>query len=239
MRLAKVLAAVVASILALVAFGLFVGGGVLLSEHFTQRDADGYLTSPEFDLASDRYAVVSSDLYLTAGPADWWPADPGELRVTVQSQTDTPVFVGIGPADEVDEFLTEVARHEVIRVEGTEVDYVLAQGERIPSRPANETFWVATAQGTGPESLHWNITRGEWAIVMMNGDGSPDVEATVRAGVRIDLLVALGAGLAVGGVVLGALAAALLIWAVRSKPATVRPAVGEDRVPASSYQGGD
>lgn len=239
MRLAKVLTAMVASILALAALGLFVGGGLLLSEHFTQRDADGYLTSPELELASDRYAVVSSDLYLTAGPADWWPADPGEVKVTVESRTDSPVFVGIGPADDIDEFLMDVARHEITRVEGTEVDYLLLQGGRRPPTPANESFWVATAEGIGPESLHWDITRGEWAIVMMNADGSSGVEATVEAGVRIDLLLAIGAGLAVGGVVLGALAAALLVWAVRTERATPRPVLGGDRVTAGSYQDRD
>jgi hypothetical protein len=239
MRVAKVLTAMVASILALAALGLFVGGGVLLSEHFARRDADGYLTSPELELTSNRYAVVSSDLYLTAGPADWWPADPGEVRVTVESRTDSPVFVGIGPADDVDEFLMDVARHEITRVEGTEVDYLLLQGERTPPIPANATFWVATAEGIGRESLHWDITRGEWAIVMMNADGSSGVEATVEAGVRIYLLLAIGAGLAVGGVVLGSVAAALLIWAVRSERTTVRPVLVGDRVPAGSYQGRD
>ncbi len=236
MRLAKVLTAIVASFIALAAFGLFVGGGVLLSEHFANRDADGYLTSPQLELTSDRYAVVSSDLYLTAGPADWWPADPGEVRVTVESQTDSPVFVGIGPAEDVDEFLMDVARHEITRIEGVEVDYVLLQGERTPTIPANATFWVATAEGIGPESLDWDITRGEWAIVMMNADGSPGVEATVEAGVRIDLLLAIGAGLAVGGVVLGGLAAVLLIWATRSERKTVRPGRSGDPVPGPSVR---
>jgi hypothetical protein len=229
----------VASILALVALGLFAGGGLLLSEHFAKRDADGFLTSPAFELASDRYAVVSSDLYLTAGPADWWPTDPGQVRVTVESQTGAPVFVGIGSADDVDEFLMDVARHEIIRVEGSEVDYVLLQGERTPTIPANTTFWVATAEGIGPESLQWNITRGEWAIVMMNADGSAGVEATVEAGVRIELLLAIGAGLTVGGLVLGALATALLIWAVRSERTGDRPVLRGDRLPAHSYQGRD
>jgi hypothetical protein len=235
MRLAKVLTAVVASILALAAFGLLVGGGLLLAEHFTNRDADGYLTSPELELASDRYAVVSSDLYLTAGPADWWPADPGQVRVTVESQTGAPVFVGIGPANDVDEFLMDVARHEITRIEGTEVDYVDHQGEQTPTPPANQSFWVATAEGLGPESLDWNITPGEWAIVLMNADGSSGVEATVEAGVRIDLLLVIGAGLAVGGLVLGAVATALMIWAVRSERAAVRP----ELVSTGSYPGRD
>jgi hypothetical protein len=207
---------------------------VLVSEHFAKRDADGYLTSPRLELTSDRYAVVSTDLYLTAGPADWWPADPGEVRITVEPRTDSAVFVGIGPADNVDKFLMDVARHEISRVEGTEVDYLLLLGEQTPSIPANATFWVASAEGLGRQSLEWDITRGEWAIVVMNADGSPGVEANVEAGVRIDLLLAIGAGLAVGGVVLGALAAALLLWALRSGGANVRPVLVEDRVHAGS-----
>jgi hypothetical protein len=237
MRLAKLLTALVASILAVAALGLFVGGGVLVSEHFAKRDADGYLTSPRLELTSDRYAVVSSDLYLTAGPADWWPADPGEVRIAVESRTDSAVFVGIGPADNVDHFLMDVARHEISRVEGTEVDYLLVQGERTPSIPSNATFWVASAEGLGQQSLEWDITRGEWAIVVMNADGSPGVEADVEAGVRIDLLLAIGVGLVVGGVVLGALAAALLLWALRSDSANVRPVLVGDRVPAGSFKG--
>jgi hypothetical protein len=147
------------------------------------------------------------------------------------------VFVGIGPADDVDEFLMDVARHEITRIEGVETDYLLLQGERTPTIPVNATFWVATAEGIGPESLDWDITRGEWAIVLMNADGSPGVEASVEVGVRIDLLLAIGAGLAVGGVVLGALATALLIWAVRSERKTVRPGMSEDPMPSRSIRG--
>ena len=50
MKLSRILAALVGALIALVAVGLVIGGGALVWAHSTERDADGFLTSPTYDL---------------------------------------------------------------------------------------------------------------------------------------------------------------------------------------------
>jgi hypothetical protein len=42
---------------------------------------------------------------------------------------------------------------------------------------------VASVSGSGEQTLDWTIETGEWALVIMNADGSPGVSADVRLGV--------------------------------------------------------
>jgi hypothetical protein len=54
--------------------------------------------------------------------------------------------------------------------------------------------------GSGEQTLDWTIQSGEWALVIMNADGSPGVSADVRFGVAtLSVLFPIGlASLAVG-----------------------------------------
>jgi hypothetical protein len=63
---------------------------------------------------------------------------------------------------------------------------------------------VASVSGSGEQTLDWTIERGEWALVIMNADGSPGVSADVRFGVKtLSVLLPIGlASLAVGLVAL-------------------------------------
>ena len=82
MKAGKIVAAVVAVIVGLLAVGMLVGGGALVWAHTTQRDADGFLESPTYDLESAGYALTSSDIDLASRPGDWWPGDLADVRFT-------------------------------------------------------------------------------------------------------------------------------------------------------------
>ena len=54
------------------------------------------------------------------------------------------------------------------------------------------------------------MKRGSWAVVLMNADGSPGVDAKVAVGAKVDSVLPTGITLAV----LGGLLAALAGWLI-------------------------
>jgi hypothetical protein len=238
MKAGKIVAAVVAVILGLVAVGMLVGGGALLWAHTTQRDADGFLESPTYDLESAGYALTGSDIDIASRPGDWWPGDLADVRFDATADDGASVFVGIGPSDAVDGYLGDVARDEVTRLEhATDIEYRSFSGAAPATPPGDQTFWVASAAGAGTQTVTWDVAAGEWSVVVMNSDAGPGVEVAVTAGARIGILFGLGIGMLVFGLMLGIGAAVLLVWAVQparrelEEPAAVPPAMA----PAGAY----
>ena len=80
--------------------------------------------------------------------------------------------------------------------------------------PSDEGFWIDSAQTSSkvtiPIEIHWdNTTSGNRALLIMNVDGTPNVQADVQFGARIPILswlpfvlVPLGAVFAFVGVAL-------------------------------------
>jgi hypothetical protein len=54
-----------------------------------------------------------------------------------------------------------------------EVTYRQLDGDTQQVPPADQSFWAATAVGTGPQTLTWEQERGEWAMVIRNADATP------------------------------------------------------------------
>jgi len=237
MKAGKIAAAVVAVIVALVAVGLLVGGAALIWAHTTQRDADGYYHSPTYELETQGYALTSSGIDIASRPGDWWPGHLADVRFEAEDGGGTAVFVGIGPSDDVASYLGDVTRDEVTHLgRSSDVDYRSHSGSAPATPPGDQTFWVASATGAGAQTITWDVTSGNWSVVVMNADGSQGVMVAVTAGARIGILLGLGIGLLVFGLLLGIGAAALLVWAVvpaRGEPegaaATPAPA------PAGAY----
>lgn len=221
MRAGKVALAVVGSIIALVAAGLVIGGAGLLWAYGTQRSDDGFFTSPSTELETDSYALTSTEIDLGSRPGDWFPS--GELatvQLTVTPEGSTPVFVGIGPSDQVEGFLEGVSHSLVTRVGDRSGDatYEDIEGSAAPSAPSDESFWAASAEGIGSQSLTWELEQGEWTVIIMNADATPGVATEISAGARTQLLVPIAIGLLFVGLVFGALAATALVFAVRREP---------------------
>ncbi len=229
MRAGKVLAAIFGAIFALLAIGLVVGGGALLWVHGTQRDAGGFLNSPSYQLETTSHALVSGDIDMSTEPSEWWPDDLATVRLDAESQREIPIFVGIGPAAQVDAYLSGVGYDE-IEITGPragDVDLLATEGAGPSTTPGDQGFWVASAEGAGTQSFAWDIEQGEWTAVIMNADGSAGVDATIGAGVKIGaILFAVALGILIGGLVLGGIAAGLLVLATRPEPsAEVPPAL--------------
>ncbi len=131
------------------------------------------------------------------------PADPAK-----------PVFVGIAPRAEVAAYLTDVEHSELISVSFApfRATYRTVPGSRTPEPPGRQTFWAVSAEGAGTQQVEAALQSGNWVVVVMNADASPQVAADLTAGVRSTLLGPITAGLIVGTIVLLGAGVALLVW---------------------------
>jgi hypothetical protein len=128
----------------------------------------------------------------------------GRVRVTATStERDRPVFVGIARSGDVRTYLRGAAYSEVRDFDQGSAGSATHTGTRAVAPPASRTFWTATAQGAGAQSLTWKLRPGHWELVVMNADGSAGVDAAVSAGAHTPPLLAPGLGLLAIGVLIG------------------------------------
>ena len=237
MKVGKIVVGIIGGLVGLVAIGLVVGGAVLTWAFATQRDADGFLTSPTYGLSSSGHALVSEQLDIASHAGDWLPS--GIATIRFEAESDGAVFVGIGPSSAVDQYLGDVSRDEVTRLgdSPTEVAYRHFDGGTPTTAPGEQGFWVASGEGPDGAVVEWEIESGDWTVVAMNADGSAGVAMDMDAGVHIPLLLAIAVGILVAGIIFGALAALALVWATRKKrPAeTVPPSAATVPVGGGGY----
>jgi len=202
----KIVLGVAGGLLAVVGLAVLVGGAGVLWVFSTQRNADGFFASPVAEMSTEGHAITSTEMDMGALPSavfgSGWLAT---VRVTATSRADLPVFIGIGPSGDVDDYLADVARSEVIDIDSrTGITYVTMDGGPPESVPSGQGFWVQLAEGAGSQSFDWDIGRGDWTIVMMNADATPGVNLDVAAGVHSNwipvtlVLLLLGGAFCVG-----------------------------------------
>lgn len=186
---------VIGAILLVVGIVLGYSGLAPLTE---PRDADGYYMSNALEVERPSRAVVTGDVDLLRGRWDTLTEetffleladDPDEVRMQGLTAGSGELFIGIGPADAVETYLDGVGRDEITDFSSnqnniTEVEFTPVAGSRVPSAPATETFWVASATGTETLTLDWTIESGEWMVVVMNADASSGVTAELWFGAR-------------------------------------------------------
>jgi Domain of unknown function (DUF4389) len=208
-----------------------LGGAALTWAHATQRDAEGFFTTPTERLDTTARAITSDDIDLGAGPGERFDlGDLATVRIEVDSATETPVFVGIGPEQEVSSYLDGVARAEIedLDFDPFKVEYRFTEGEGEPAPPAEQTFWAAV--GSDDESLLWDLEEGNWVVVVMNADGSAGVSVDASVAAKADWVLPLGLGLLIGGFVVVAGGALLVVFGIiglRAHPAA--PVAGDER----------
>ena len=201
---------VLGSIAALFAFAALAGGCALVAIDQTQRDDDGFLMSPSEELSTPTYAIVSESAELETSGAEW-ALDTFLGTVRIRSESERPVFVGIARRIDVERYLGSVERDAVSDFDG-DPRYEPAPGEAPQGPPGEQTFWVASASGTGEQTLEWEPEDGFWQAVLMNEDGSRGVSSEVSIGAELDSVLWIGLALLVVGALL-ACGAALAVTA--------------------------
>jgi hypothetical protein len=208
---------VVGTIAGLLALGLLGGGCALVAVDQTQRDDDGFVMSPTQDFSTPTYAIVSESADLDAKGAEW-ALDTFLGTVRIRSESDRPVFVGIGPAGEVTRYLGGVERDVVDDLDSDgDPEYSRRSGGAPSAPPGNETFWVASTAGAGERTLEWEPEDGDWRAVVMNEDASRGVSADLSIGAELDSILWIGIGLLVAGALFAAGSALAITAATRRR----------------------
>ena len=219
-RVGGILLIVVGGLLALVAIGMLAAGGVFMWADRSQRDSHGYLNSGSAHLYSPSYAIVATDLNLTlSGPAWTVVRDAlGDVRITATgSETGPGAFIGIADQGAVQRYLQSANWDQLtdLNVVPFRVAYRNHPGAA-PAPPVAQSFWQARTSGTGTQTLSWKVASGHWSVVLMNADASAGVGADVAVGATAPFLFGLALALLIGGAVLFAIVAALLVLGVVS-----------------------
>ena len=207
----------IGTLIVMLSLVLLGSGGTALWADRTQRDA-GYATTDvhHFSTAGSALATVSTELG-SAGVG--WLYSPGlmdkvRIRVTPVS-TSPPLFVGIGPSTEVDSYLAGVNHTLITEFWGNTTEAV--DGGPPASAPGTQDFWVASATGSGPQTLVWDPADGSWTVVVMNADGQPGIDVGTDLGAKVPALPWIAVGLLALGAILMAGGALLIVGAVRRR----------------------
>jgi hypothetical protein len=212
---------IVGALLALAgAVALLAAAGLGVAQ-LTLRDDDGYFTSPRAHLATASAAIVGDDLSLgdvdDGASADVVDALSVRARITATRRDGADVFIGVGPAAAVRSYLAGAPFAEFDEVRNGDVVLREHSGGRSVQAPTRQTFWVASAEGSGRRQLTWKPTSGRWAAVVMNADASRGIDVDVRVGARIGSVPWIAAGIGAVGLILLLGGGVLLFVGLRSQ----------------------
>jgi hypothetical protein len=239
MRSRRVIALVIAGLLAIPGIPLLAAGTALGLADMRSRETGGYVAMTPSPLQSSTPAVVTPAMAVVVDPnTPQWGLDrlATDLRLTVSGKPGATVFVGVARTNEVDVYLAGVAHDEITaRTGGPAYHRVppISSTAASPSVPADQTFWAAQAVGAGTLSLDWKVTSGSWTVAVMNADGSPGVAAVVTPSVRSDALGPLALTLLATGLFLTVMTVLTLVLAFRRRPALSTPTDSGTSPPAT------
>lgn len=215
----------------LFAAGLLAVGGLALWGD-SQKDSDGYLSTDTHRFEAGTRALATENLDVNLDGADWVmdSSDLGKVRLKVDSQADKPVFVGIARTSDVSDYLAGVAHTTLTDVHTSpfEASYDGHSGERHPVAPAESHIWAASQQGSGRQTLNWDVEDGNWSVVVMNADGSAGVDADISTGAKVPFLDELGWSAIGSGSFVLLVGVALMVVGIRrpGNPSGTAPVTG-------------
>ena len=223
MRAGRVVLIIVGSLVGLIGLALLAGGGFLLWAHETQRDDQGFYTSGVLALRSDAYALTAEGIEIADVPDELFRKGRlAQVRIRGTGQNGKDIFLGIAREEDVDSYLDGVAHDEVKDVGFSDsqapedIEYRRIEGTTQPPAPDGETFWVASASGSGEQTVLWDVTGGDWAIVAMNADASADIAIDATVAAKAGFIIWVAIGLLAGGLVLLAVGGLLVFLGARS-----------------------
>jgi len=227
----KVLLIVFGAIGALAGVIMVIIGAALLAI----TGGDGWISSPTQSISTDTYAFVFDSGTVSSGSDTSRNRTDVSVRVRALADAGKDVFIGVGPAGEVEQYLSGVPKAEIVDVNLSpfRLSTVRVDGTRTPEPPTDQTFWTAKATGSGEQTLEWALQGGYrgYRFILMNADASQNVTAQASMGVRVPFLRSVGVGLLVAGGIVGAVGLGLFVWGLMTK---VPPKVPPGMYPAAA-----
>lgn len=213
----KAVAIIAGSFFILIAIPILFGGGALMgvTDYFDQ--GDGFIGVDNIDLATSTQILVGKDMDIhiddVDGPPHWmWEPSVGDLvtiKIKAESNTGENIFIGIVEASDAHIIFGDVAYDQIteystddVRGRYPYIEYRYHPGGTISVSPDELDIWVAEVSGSGERTLTWSPDIGNYWVVIMNEDGSANVDVEAGVSVKIPILGSIGRGLFVGGLVL-------------------------------------
>jgi hypothetical protein len=215
---------VLGSVAAFIGSSLLIGGGAVMWAE-QQRDSDGYFSTGSELLSTDSYVLSAPNLDVDlAGPDVLYGQDLlGKIRIEGESSgPGGPLFLGIGPTNEVDQYLAGVGHDEIsdFDVDPFRVSYTEHPGGAPDVAPTAQSFWAVSESGSGPQTLTWDVSSGDWTVVIMNADGSPGVQTELSVAATLPVLQPIAIGMLVGGAVLFLAGIAMIVLPLVTRKAS-------------------
>jgi hypothetical protein len=213
----RITSLVIGALLVLFSLVLLGAGGTAFWADRTQRDA-GYVTTDVHDFAASGSALATLSTELGSAGVGWLysPSLMDKVRIRITpAEPGPPLFVGIAPSTDVDRYLTGVD-HTVI-TEFWEDKTKDVDGGKPASPPGAQDFWVASAAGSGPQTLVWDPADGSWTVVVMNADGRPGIAVGADLGARVPSVLWIAIGVLAAGAVFLVGGALLIVGAIRGR----------------------
>jgi hypothetical protein len=189
---------------------------------------NGTLDSGRHRIAGTGTALVTDVSHLQntrgVGVLTGWP----RLHVTAEAPTKAGTFVGIGPAEAVDRYLSGAATDRVtdLRLRPFAITTAPHPGAPVASPPVAQRFWVASASSSSAADpvadLTWQVRDGDFRMVVMNADGASNVSSVARVQVTLPNAFPISLLVLVGSVLVFAVGSVLLVLAIRRSRVTAR-----------------
>src|SRR4051812_24084023 len=143
---------IIGGLVALAAVAILAVAGVLFWVD-GKRDDGGFFDTATVRIAADTYAVSSENIEIDEGFLDVVGTD--RLRLRVRSNNGKPVFVGVARPEDVTRYLGDSARALLRDVDFApfKPSYDVLDGSGAPAAPASERSWLASASGTGTQTV--------------------------------------------------------------------------------------
>ena len=213
---------VIGGVVTVLGAGNLAAAGAVAAWSSGERD-DGFYTAGPATLSTDTYALVVPDLDVSAaGPDAFYAQDLlGELRIETTGRGSTDeLFVGIGRAADVAAYVDGMAYEELrdFEVDPFRAETMPVDGDEPSADPGDQDFWVASTEGSGTQTLDWEVRDGDWTVVAMNADASSGVELEARVGASLPFVTPVAILTLVVGLVLLAAGIVLLVVGLRTQP---------------------
>ena len=170
-------------------FALAVGGGIALAI----PDDEGWISTGPVRMTTDAVALVGDDIEIDLGDhvGDGhafigWHTIPA--RIQVEPKADSDVFIGVARDGDAQAYLAGVATAQVNSFDRPPT-LRHHDGARTITPPGDMDIWVASSTHG---DLRWDMSEGEWTVVVLNADGSAGVDVALTGSAQVPFLGAIG-----------------------------------------------
>ncbi len=211
----------------LIAVPILFGGGALMGVTGVFDQGGGYIGVENVNFGTSTQMLIGKEMDIEFdnynGPSNWlWEPSIGDLvtiKIKAESNTGKNVFIGIVDASDAYSTFGDAAYDQVtqfnmdgIRRRDPYITYRYHPGETLAVPPTDLNIWAAEVSGSGEQTLTWNPEVGSYWLVIMNEDGSANVDVDAGVAVKMPILDNIGKGLFMGGLVLLAFGVAIVYF---------------------------